>query len=174
MNKKNKLEEKWDYANYLLIEIHDNISKLINFKWKEFKNWLDLVNKKIDFARKHWLYVDSYDKEILRMRLVLFKRNVENKIEQINETWSNYSFDIIDLEKEYDELIKEKDINHSELTLLMNKLKTKIFKNKIMKQVQNVDLYNVSNINFEKIIDEIKKAKKMWIDVSDLEKEIFK
>lgn len=168
------LEEIWDYSMELLNEIEMAIEFLSNFSWKRLDNNLDELNMKIDYARKQWLNVDALDKKIQEFRVLLFKRNIENKIEEVKLKWNNYSVDISQLENEYTELKKEINIDFWELDEIMHNLSNEVIRAKIKHMVTDIiESWGTSVHSIDFVANELEEAKQEGIDVEDIEELLF-
>jgi hypothetical protein len=82
--------------------------------------------------------VESLDKQILDFRVILFKRDIDNKIEEIDTNLNYLSFDISRIEKEYSELKQENGIGIENLDTKMNELLAKVSISKIKLMINNI------------------------------------
>jgi hypothetical protein len=168
------LEEIWDYSIGLMNEIEKEIQFLSSFSWKRVDNNLDEINRKIDYARQQWLNVDVLDKKVQEFRILLFKRNIENKIDELRLKWNNYTIDTSQLEDEYIELKKEKNINFLELDKLMHNLSNEVIRAKIKYMVSDIiESWWTSVHSIDSVASELEEAKESWVDVEDIEKLLF-
>lgn len=162
-----------DYSIALKEELDQDIANLSHYSSSNVESSLDDVNKKIDLARKFWVNVDALDKQILDFRVILFKRDIENKIEDVNKNYNEFTSNIDRIEKEYFELKKE-NIDQNYLSQLMSNLHSEVSRSKIKFMV--VDILNTESSSLytlDNIANEIAEAKKDWINVDDIEEEIF-
>ncbi len=169
-----KLEEMSDYSIALMDEIFSDIKSLSKNSSSTIVNKLDEVNKKIDRAREMWLNVDAMDKEVLDFRIVLFKRNIANRVDELNNNPSRYFFDISKIEQEYKELLKEKDIDFAMLKELMDDLKKQVIRWELILMIRNIKKSDwVSVYSIDQILDEINNAKQKGIDIEDIQEKLF-
>ncbi len=170
------LEEIWDYSIALLDEIARAIDFLSKFSSRNSDDDLDMINRKLDYARQKWLNVDSLDKKVLDFRVVLFKRNIKNKMQELESeaVLSNYLLDTTKLQKEFEELKKETNIDILELFDLMNNLSNEIVRLQIKKMVASIlNTEEPSVYTLHDVAEKIEEAKINGVDVSDIEDEIY-
>lgn len=168
------IEEISDYSIDLMHEISKDIAMLPKLTWKKFENDLADIDKKIDYARKKWLKVDVLDKQLLDFRVIIFKRDIKLKLEQLDEKWNNYTVDITKIRKEYDFLKQEKGIILEELHELMDKLEQEVTRSKIKHMITCIyESWGTSVYSIENVTHELQEAKEKWIRVDDIEEMIF-
>ncbi len=168
------LEQKWDYSLNLLEEIYYDIKKMSEHKEPNSINKLDEINTKIDLARTKWINVDSLDKQVLDFRIILFNKDFDNIMEQIKNDEDKYLFDISKIETEYEKLSKEIEVDHNYLSNRMKELYNELERSKIKFMIRHIREWELnSSFTFDKIIEEISKAKQNGVDVSDIEEEIY-
>ena len=169
----NDIEAKGEYLQHLQTEIKDTIDKFSQYSSSKVHTILDELNNKIDVAREQWLKVDTIDDEVRDFRVVLFKRDVNNKIEEVHTHPNKHSFEISKIQKEYEYLLKERGIDKVELHTLMANVKIEIKRAEIRYMIDHIiDSNWVSQFSFDQIFDKIETAKASWIPVSDLEDEL--
>lgn len=169
-----KLKNISDYSIALMEEILWDIKKLSQYSRASIWSNLDKINKKIDLAREHGVNVDILDKQVLDFRFILFKRDVDNKIEEVHTHLNNFSFDLAKIEKEYNDLKKEKDIDYSELDKKMNNAYNEVIRAKIKFMINDIwesDWTSVYSI--DQVTGELEIAKKKWLKVDDIEEMLF-
>jgi hypothetical protein len=170
------IEEIWNYTFELLTEIARDIDFLSKFSSRNPDNDLDMINKKLDYARKKWLNVDVLDKKFLDFRVILFKRRIENKMQELKSeaVLSNYFLDTTKIQKEFEELKKETNIDIWELFELMNNLSNNITILQIKKMVASIlNTEEQSIYTLHDVAEKIEEAKEKGVDVSDIEDEIY-
>lgn len=167
------LERISDYSIALMNEISNDI-ELLSKHWMNDDNNLNEINRKIDLARAEWVNVDKLDKQVQEFRISLFKRNIENKIEDLKSPDDNYLVNVTKLEKEYSELRKEKWIDIQELDDLMLDLSNELTRALIKHMIINIQKSWWTSVHsMERIAHEISKAKEKWINVGDIEEMLF-
>ena len=169
-----KLEKISDYSMELMEEIQSDIKRLSHISWPHNDNTLYEINKKIDLARVNWVNVDSLDKQVLDFRIILFKRDIENKIDEINTDLNTYSLNIDRITSEYNMLNKEIDIDSLVLEELMNNLNVEITKARIKLMIKDIEESEWTSVyTIDQVANEIEIAKRKWIDVNDIEEKLF-
>lgn len=168
-----QIEENWDTGYALLDEVAREINLLID-RGTLTENNLELLNKKIDNLRETWLKVDNIDEQIRDLRFYLLKSAINNKIEELNNNWSNYALDISKIKKIYGQLIREKWIDIEQIDELMDRLSIEVTRAKIRHMINDIQESQWTSIHsLDSVVEEIQKAKKNWIDVEDLEEIVF-
>ena len=168
------LERISDYSIALMDEILDDINKLSKFSSSKVETKLDDINRKIDLARKHWVNVDAIDKEVLDFRVVLFKKDINNKIEEVHTHLNNFSFDISKIECEYNELKLEQDIDHSILEEQMKNLYNEVIRAKIKFMISDIEKSDGASVfSIDQIAHELEKAREKGLRVDDIEEMLF-
>ena len=169
-----EIEDRWDYSIALLDEVMEDIKKISHYSSTDIGNRLDNINNKIYLARWYWINVDSLDKQVLDFRIVLFKRDVNNMIENVTTQTNKYEFDINKIELEYEELLKEQNVDIEYISSLIKKLKDELIKAKILFMIRHLaEWENNSAFTFDRIAHEISEAKAKWINVDDIEEILF-
>lgn len=170
-----KIEEISDYSIALMGEVMGDIKRLSEVNSFEIAhNWLDDINRKIDKAREYWVNVDKIDREVLEFRFVVFKRAIDSKIESVKNNSTNFNLDISNLEKEYNELLKEEDIEKKDLDYLMDFLKKGLIKPQINFMLHDyTESWWNSLYTLDQIIDKVNEAKTLWVNIDDIEEKIF-
>ena len=169
-----KLEKISDYSIALMEEIEWDMKNLSEYSYEVAHTKLDGMNKKIDLARENWVNVDSLDNQVLEFRIILFKREVDNKITELNESFNNLSSDIGNIDSKYDELKKESNIDLLELSNIMDSLHNEVIRWKIKFMINDYSTSDWASIyNMDMIADEISNAKLKNIDVDDIEEMLF-
>lgn len=85
-------------------EIESDIKKLSNISWHHNDNTLEEINNKIDLERENWVNVNALDKQNLEFRIILFKRDIQNKIDEINSILSTYSLNIDKIQDKFNKI----------------------------------------------------------------------
>ncbi len=167
------IEEISDYSIALMDEIYADMKKLSEYTTWDALNKIEEINKKIDLARGHWVNVESLDKQILDYRVILFDNDLDNILEQIVND-DKYIFDTSKVEEEYGDLLKEKWIDKEYLWKKMKLMQDELVRAKIKFMVRHISEWeDISGFTFDRIGDELNLAKEKWIDVSDIEAQIF-
>ena len=169
-----KLEKISDYSLQLMEEIEGDIKKLSNISWPHNDNTLEEINNKIDLARENWVNVNALDKQILEFRIVLFKRDIQNKIDEINSNLSNYSLNIDKIIEEYRKINEELDVKSLVLEELMFNLNIEITRWKIKLMILDIKNSEWTSVyTIDQVVNEIDIAKRKWIIISDIEELLF-
>jgi len=169
----NQLEKISDYSIALMHEISKDIESLNKHIWRNDNN-LNEINRKIDLARWNWVNVDTLDNQVKEFRIKLFKRQIKHKIEELETQWNDYSLDISKIEKEYEELKTEQNIDNILLEKLMKDLSNEIVRAKIKHMIRNIkESWWTSVHSIDKVAHEIEMAKKQWIEIWDIEEMLF-
>lgn len=167
------IEEISDYSIWLMDEIYADINKLSQYTTSDAINKIEEINKKIDLARWHWVNVDALDRQMLDFRVILFDNDLDNILEQIKND-DKYVFDTSKLEEEYNDLLKEKWIDKDYLWNKMKLIQDELVRAKIKFMVRHISEWEyISGFTFDRIGEELSLAKEKWIDVSDIEAQIF-
>lgn len=167
------IEEISDYSIWLMDEIYADINKLSQYTTSDAINKIEEINKKIDLARWHWVNVDALDRQMLDFRVILFDNDLDNILEQIKND-DKYVFDTSKLEEEYNDLLKEKWIDKDYLWNKMKLIQDELVRAKIKFMVRHISEWeDISGFTFDRIGEELSLAKEKWIDVSDIEAQIF-
>ena len=168
------LERVSDYSIDLMKEILADITKLSQYSWQQAHHKLDSINKKVDLARKQWVNVDAIDKQVLDFRVIIFSRDIVNKIEEIESHSNRHSFNINRIENEYEELKKEKDIDHDTLESEMQKLSNELIRANLKYMIRDItESWWTSQYSIDQVAHELEKIKEQWIDVDDIEEMLF-
>lgn len=170
-----KLEKIWDYSIALMDEVMEDIKRLSQITSFEIAhNWLDDINKKIDKAREYWVNVNKIDREVLDFRFIVFKRAIDSKVSSVENNSTNFNLDISNLESEYQELLKEDEIEKSDLDYLMQSLKKWIIKPEINSMLNHyIEWWWNGIYTLDQIIDKVQEAKVLWVNIDDIEEKIF-
>ena len=168
-----EIKKRSDYALALKGEIELDIKRLSDYVWAPNWNNLNDINKKIDLARTYWINVESLDKQILEFRIILFKKRVAYKIEEVNESNSKLAFNIDTIELEYSDLKKEININLEELQSLMYDLYNEVIKSKIKFMLNDIDKDPNTTYSMEQVVYELDLAKERWVNVDDIKEMLF-
>lgn len=187
----NKLEEMWDYSIALIEEISRDITRLSKYSSSIADNKLDYINRKIDRAREKWINVDSLDKQILDFRIILFKRDIANKIEEVTKenkefdkgdqtaqinhfSLSEHSFNIDSILKEYEELKNEDDSDKELLNDKMKELYYEVERSRIKFMIDNIIHPSWSyNYTVDKVLNKLEDAENDNIDIDDLKEDFM-
>ncbi len=168
------LEKISDYSIDLMKEILSDIAKLSQYSWQQAHNKLDSINKKIDLARSEWVNVDELDKQVLDFRVIIFNRDITNKIEEIESHSNRHSFDISRIESEYQELKKEKNIDHSLLEIEMKKLSNELARANLKYMIRDITEWGgTSTYSIDHVAHKLEILKEEWIYVDDIEEMLF-
>lgn len=162
-----------DYSIALMEEVSLDIKRLSEYVWSPNWNNLDDINKKIDLARGYWVNVDALDNQILEFRIILFKRRIEYKIDEVHNTKTKLSFDINIIEAEYKELKREPSVDLGKLQILMHDLYNEVIKSKIKFMINDIERDPNSTYSIDQVAHELELAKEKWINVGEIEEILF-
>ena len=168
-------EEKGDYSMELLNEIWSDIINLSKYSPSQVEKSLQDINSKIDLARTYWLNVEDLDNQVRDFRVILFNRDIDNKLQELEWDFNSIYLDITRIEKDYCKLILEKGIDIESLNIKMKKLRSKVTTSKIKLMINNINNWSAWNWepDFDKIAEEIAIAEKEWINVDEIKDMIY-
>jgi hypothetical protein len=162
-----------DYSESFHNEILKDIDNLLEHSWME-KSKLDNINKKIILAKANWITVVELEKLVSYYKILFFKKDISNKIKELNSWINKYSLDIENIEESYNELLKENNINKDELKIEMDNLYSEMGRLKLRSEIMDfINSWGRSTYSINYIYLELDKLKSSWIKVDDIEKLIF-
>lgn len=169
-----KLEKISDYSLELMEEIERDIKMLSHLSWPHRDNTLEEINNKIYLARTNWVNVNVLDKQILEFRIILFKRDIENKIDEINENLNTYVLNIDNITEEYKKITEELDIKSLVLEELMFNLNIEVTRWKIKLMILDIKESDWASVyTIDQVVNEIDIAKRKGINIDDIEAILF-